>query len=135
MTMTGAGAATSARMPASLPLPPASTSLGHFRPARTPVDVRNGIHHSHTGRQRQPSPCFAGNVVDIDPDRHRDLCARDVRPTSATAAAAGRLVFSNQHGPADVFPGGRTGNQIGVGGTGFVDHLQMAPGWDQPVTQ
>jgi hypothetical protein len=44
-------------------------------------------------------------------------------------------MFSNQYNPTDVSPGGRTGNQIGVGGTGFVDHLQMAPGWDQPVTQ
>ena len=34
--MTGSGAATSARMPASLPLP-TSTSLGHFSPATIPV--------------------------------------------------------------------------------------------------
>ena len=45
------GAATSARMPASLPSP-TSTSLGHFSPACDTRHGRDRIHHRDTGRER-----------------------------------------------------------------------------------
>ena len=69
------GAATSARMPASLPSP-AITSLGHFRPARHAGRGRHCVDHRDPGGKRQPAPVVDRHVAGADPDRQRDLRPR-----------------------------------------------------------
>ena len=76
-TTTGSGAATSARMPASFPLP-TRTSLGHFRPARHAGDLGDA--------RPPPRPRSAAAA---SPTSRWARRRRRHRPTARSATAAG----------------------------------------------
>ena len=123
-TITGVGAATSARMPASLPLP-TSTSLGHFRPATIPV---TSLSASTTATPVASNvPRSAGHR----PRRHRPIArsARSaaVRTRVAVPAAAGRLILGDQRHTVDIDAGSNPCQQVGVGGRGFGNHFELPP--------
>ena len=50
----------------------------------------------------------------------------------AVTPAAGVLIFGKQHRSLDVGAALRSGDQIGVGGAGFGDHVDLAPGQARP---
>ena len=86
------------------------------------------------GQQREPTPLRGGDPGGRNADRHQDLRARHPLPGPPDAAPPRGLVFGEQHRRGRI----SRGDQIVVGGTGFVDDVEPAPevaGSDQAGAQ
>ena len=112
--------------------------VGPLEPRLEARDLIESVHHRDAGEQWQPAPCLAGHGTDADTDRQRDLRPRRRRPASAVPATTRGLGFGEQYRTVDVLARGGTGQQVDVGGAGFVDDVDSCPeraGSDQDRSQ
>ena len=99
-----------------------------------PPDRRQRVRHRDPGGQRQPAPARPRHRGAGHPDRQGHLRPRRRRPLPAVTPAAGVLVFGQQYRPSMSAPPSARASQIGVGGTGFGDDVELRHGRPGPTS-